>query len=34
VAREVCAAGRVDEALAVYDSVINALRPMLSQHRQ
>jgi len=34
LAREVCAAGRVDEALAVYDSVINALRPMLSQHRQ
>ena len=33
VAREVCAAGRVDEALAVYDSIIAALRPMLSQNR-
>jgi len=33
VAREVCAAGRVDEALAVYDSIIAALRPMLSQRR-
>jgi hypothetical protein len=37
LAREVCAAGRVEEALAIYDSIIGALRPMfpmLSQRGQ
>ena len=32
-AREACAAGRTDEALAVYDGIIGSLNPMLS-HRQ
>lgn len=31
LAREVCAAGRLDEALAVYDGIIDSLGPMLSQ---
>jgi hypothetical protein len=31
LAREVCDAGRTQEALAVYDSIIGSLGPMLSQ---
>jgi hypothetical protein len=37
LAREVCAAGRVNEAIAIYDSIIGALLPMfpmLSQRGQ
>jgi hypothetical protein len=31
LAREVCAEGRVEEALALYDSIIGSLHPMVSQ---
>jgi hypothetical protein len=31
LAREVCAERRVEEALALYDSIIGALHPMVSQ---
>jgi hypothetical protein len=34
LAREVCAEGRVEEALALYDSIIGSLRPMLSQRQR
>ncbi len=33
-AREACAAGRTDEALAVYDGIIGSLGPMLSQRQR
>jgi len=33
-AREACAAGRINEALAVYDGIIGSLSPILSQRRQ